>query len=475
MPDSLFSLRNKSVQALLSDAHLSHGGVMDEHGDVAAHKSEQRFGPGNRTRKIFVLSSISSIAMRIGCAGLSLAASILVARYLGSQGYGVYSWALAVINLTSVPAQFGLPPLVVRETAKASQLGKWSLMKGIWMWASGMVTLSSSSTAFVVLAFGWLLVDQSHYRTLVYATIFMALIAVGSIRSAALRGMRYTVLGQLPEHIIRPTTTVLLLLAIPYLLHPFEWTPAAAMALQAFAAFTAFIFGNVMFFRCRPQALQATSPACYAVKDWIRSAVRIAVMTGLGVANQNIGVLMLSLLATDSQAGQYAAVSGLAAIISFGLQAVALSAGPHLARLFAQSDHAQLQQAVRNSSRAAFFFAAPVALVLIVYGNWIVAHLYGTDFDDGGISLAILALGHLFNAAAGTVGLLLIMTGHEIDAVKSLFLATVVNFTLASSLISPCGVVGAAVAASTSLIIWNASMWWFVRSRLQIETCGILR
>jgi O-antigen/teichoic acid export membrane protein len=197
-------------------------------------------------------------------------------------------------------------------------------------------------------------------------------------------------------------------------------------------------------------------------------------MSALAVVNQSVNVLLLSLLATDSQAGLYAAVSGLAAIISFGLQAVSLSAGPHLARLHARDEHSSLQACVTKTSRAVLAFAFPTALVVILGGRHILEHLYGSDFAAGGRALAILGIGQLVNAGAGTVGLLLVMTGNEQHAAKSLFFATLVNTCLCFALIPHYGVSGAAIASAISLIVWNTIMWRHVHTNLHIETCGLL-
>jgi O-antigen/teichoic acid export membrane protein len=420
------------------------------------------------------MSSIGIIAMRAGCAVLSLVGGVVVARHLGPNGFGIYSWALAVLNLSAVPAQIGLPPLVVRETVKASESAEWPLVKGLWLWATAVVTASSLLTSAVVLTVGWHIADPPRYQTLIAAMVLATLLAVGNIRAAALRGLHHTTLGQLPEFIVRPVVAVVSMTVISLSLKRLQWTPQGAMAIQCFAALTAFAVGAILLRILRPAELVHCGQARYAWGEWTRSAKSMTLMSILAVANQSVSVLVLSFLATDSDAGLYAAVSGLAAIISFGLQAVSVSAGPHLARLHARGEQSLLQACVTRNSRATLAFAIPAALVVILGGRELLTRLYGVDFAAGGQALAILGLGQLFNASAGTVGLLLVMTGNEWYAAKSLFLAIIVNVSLCCAMIPQHGATGAAVASAGSLVVWNISMWRHVHAKLHIEACGLL-
>jgi O-antigen/teichoic acid export membrane protein len=63
-----------------------------------------------------------SALLKAGHKALLLATAVLLARVLGVESYGVYSWALAVVTLLAVPANLGLPTLG-RERDTARGLG----------------------------------------------------------------------------------------------------------------------------------------------------------------------------------------------------------------------------------------------------------------------------------------------------------------------------------------------------------------
>jgi len=156
--------------------------------------------------------------------------------------------------------------------------------------------------------------------------------------------------------------------------------------------------------------------------------------------------------------------------VVFGLQVVNLTIGPHIARLHAQGDMGRLQRLVTFSTRAQFFFTLPFVVMLIFFGEGLVTLAFGQEFVPALLPLSILALGQLVNAASGSVGLLLAMTGHERDAARSVVLAAIVNVSLNAILIPPYGAAGAAAAGAVTLAAWNLAMCWAVRQRLGIDS-----
>jgi len=58
--------------------------------------------------RAFARGFVGAFALRTVGAGVSLLATVVLARALGIAGFGIYSYALALVSLLSVPAQFGV-------------------------------------------------------------------------------------------------------------------------------------------------------------------------------------------------------------------------------------------------------------------------------------------------------------------------------------------------------------------------------
>jgi len=101
--------------------------------------------------------------------------------------------------------------------------------------------------------------------------------------------------------------------------------------------------------------------------------------------------------------------------------------------------------------------------------------LYSPEFAEAYVPLVIICIGQLVNASIGSVGSLLNMTGHEKDTTKSIFIGATVNVLLNLALTPVWGPIGAAIATTVTLIVWNMIMWQKVRSRIGIEPSPFVR
>ena len=87
----------------------------------------------------------------------------------------------------------------------------------------------------------------------------------------------------------------------------------------------------------------------------------------------------------------------LAEVVSFVLLAVNAPLAPHISRLYAAGQLDELQRAVTRAARAILVLTTPLVVILLVLGD-LPLRLFGDEFTEGQDTLAILALGQLFNA-----------------------------------------------------------------------------
>ena len=93
-------------------------------------------------------------------------------------------------------------------------------------------------------------------------------------------------------------------------------------------------------------------------------------------------------------------------------------------------------------------------LFFLLFGHSILG-LWGDEFKEAYYCLIILCFGQLVNISTGCSGVLLIMSGNErvFSIISVIFL--ILNIILNYILINLYGIVGAAIATSTSIILEN--------------------
>jgi O-antigen/teichoic acid export membrane protein len=396
---------------------------------------------------------------------------VLLARMLGAEGYGIYAYAYSLVMLLAIPVQFGLPKLIVRETASSMALDRPDLVQGVWRWAGRLVGVFSLALMLVA---GLLLLQWGgglgnvQGLTLAWALALVPLIALGDLRGAALRGLKHIVAGQLPEFVIRPGLFVLLLIGTGLLLDR-ELLAPLAIALQVSAALIAFIAGAWMLWRNTPLIVRQAQPASKG-RAWLVSSLLFGTIAGFGVINKQVSILILGLFEAPDQVGIYRVAVQVATLASFGLQAVNMVVGPRFAGLYTQGKIARLQRLVTGSARVVLAFNLTLTALFVIAGKQFFSLIFGPDFAASFGPLVILLVGQMVNSAVGSVGLLLNMTGHERETLRWSAAAAGINIVLNLLLVPLYGFQGAAAATTISMILWNTLFWLAVRRRLGINS-----
>jgi O-antigen/teichoic acid export membrane protein len=420
-------------------------------------------------------ATAGSLAVHVSSKVFSLLASVLLARWLGASGFGIYASSIALILLLGVVAQVGLPTLVIRMLPTFEVRQQWGLMRGLLQRANILVLAASLFLVGVGAIVVWNFSNRLqtlHVQTLWWALAILPIAALNALRSATLRGLRHILAGQLSENLIIPGGFLALIVIWQYSTTNHgvgDLSVDVAVGLRLAATGLAFCVGTRLLSQRTPPQLLSAAPE-YNTFAWLRSAAPLLVLAGMSIINTQTDILMLIALKGAESSGVYSAAARGAELVAFPLFIISGVVQPTISRLYASDALQQLQRVLTGATRAAFALASPIALTLALFSKPILNTIYGADFERGSTALIILATAQIVNVGVGLVGQILIMTGHERDALIGLGVGVVVNVLLNAALIPTLDVVGAALATGLSLIVWNLILIARVKSRTDLSS-----
>ncbi len=410
--------------------------------------------------------------LRLASTVLAFGIGVVLARTLGPSGYGIYGLVVSITALLTVPTEFGLPSLLTREIASAEVRGDWPHMRGILAWTGKMVAAVSlllfAGTIGVVLLIKGLRSEAEFLHTLLWAMLLIPLVALGNLSGATLRGLRLVVRGQLSEMLLRPGMFLLLLCVFEYgfgrSLHP-----AQAMLLNVIAAAFAFAIGVAMLLKAIPPPCRIATPLTQSAQ-WLRSAFPMALTEGTRVLQGNVSVLLLGWLLASEDIGRFRVASQIAILMTFPLSLLDIALSPFISRLHSSGDRVRLQRMLSYGAGLMFVTVLGMFVVLVLFGRVLLSVFFGPAFAAAYPALVILALGQLINAFFGSNAVLLNMSNGERAVAQAFSFGLVLNVLLSLMLIPAFGIVGAAVANTVGLILWNILLWRRAWTTLAIDS-----
>jgi O-antigen/teichoic acid export membrane protein len=438
--------------------------------------SKFEIGSAGSLRRALIRGGVGSTFIMVGSMLLGFFSTAILARLLGPTSYGAYSYAIVLVGLVAIPMHPGISQLVVRETALALAESDWGVFRGLWQWATKMTLGWSFLISLISTSVFWAFMRSNELVdvwTFSFGLVLMPIIVLTAIFGAAVRGLGHIVLGLLSEQVLRNGFLILILISVYYGSSTIQWNASVAMTLTVVASFLALLIGVSILILVRPAAIGQAGAIASKVPEWTAAVWPLALVASMQLVNHHADLLMLGLFKTAKDVGIYKVVISGATLVVFGLQAVNMVVAPHFSRLHALGDHQQLQRVVTASSIGALLLSMPVAFTFLFLGGPILQIIFGVEYVDGYAPLAILSCGQLANSLFGPVGYLLNMTGYERETARGVSIAAGCNVCLNLLLIPRYGMIGAAFATATTLLIWNVLLWRSARQLLDINTIAI--
>ncbi len=398
---------------------------------------------------------------------------VQLARGLGAEGYGIYGLAMSMISLAMVPAEFGLPQLLTREVAAAQVKKDWGRLRGITHWATRANFLISLVIALTVSV--WLIVNSTINSTLgltlLTGLLMVPLVGQTNIRGAVLRGLQHVVKGQLPGVLIQPALHSILLFIAPHLIAPLN--PYLSMVLGSLSALASLFVATLILKKVMPASV-GRATRIINNRQWISSALPMALSQGMHVFQGNASLLLLGFLSTVSVVGNFRVATSLVLLIGFPISLINMISGSIISRIYIQRKMEALQYLMTCLTLAMTIGTAIVTLPLLAYGPFLLNLVFGKDFLASNPPLQVLCFGMLLCSTLGANVVLLNMCGYERRVTRAFFIALIFLIVVGVPLIYFYGSVGAAIANATSMFLWNIILYRDARKLINIDTSILL-
>ncbi len=189
----------------------------------------------------------------------------------------------------------------------------------------------------------------------------------------------------------------------------------------------------------------------------------------LNIGRAQLDRVMLGIFSNTSQIGFFAAGNTIAVILSFILDAFTPISQPLISEAYASSDFQQLNHIYRTLVRWGAIICIPLGGAFILFGEPLLAIIFGAEFSGAYLMLVFLVFGYTINVLAGPAGNMLIMTNHQRASLLSLLAGFIIAIGLHWFLIPVYQGVGAAVATGVSLAVTNVLRIFQVKHYLKIS------
>ncbi len=421
----------------------------------------KRYKIPSDTKKAAKGAGFTLLGSGIGAA-LELVGQILLARFLGMGGLGLYSLGMAAVRISEVVARLGIP-LGGTRLVSVYKGTDHPRVKGVLLSSTVICLLSGCLTGLIL----WLLSDpisKKIFNNPEVAWVLRSLapgvpcVTLMAVSTSLLTGFHTTKFTVLSRNLIEPGVNLVLMATFLLLGQGLKGVIWAFIASHALAAVCALRFLIKLF----PGLSDSSLKPVYDLPRLMGNSVPILLIGVLNYVLSWTDTVMLGILSSTAAVGLYRASSRIPMILPLFLNATNSIYGPLAASLHARGEMERLAGMLKTTTRWVTYATVP-GFLFIILGSTEIMALFGKEFtEEGNTVMVVLAVGSLVNSLSGGAGMTLLMSGRQDVQLYGSMACVTLNVILNMLLIPKFGAIGAAVATSTSMCAVNIAKLLFL-------------
>ena len=409
-------------------------------------------------QKILRSGASGSVILRAFGYFLRFFLGVTLARMLGPEIFGMYSYAIAIVALVSIIGILGMDQIPSRFLGEYLENKEWGLVKGLVNSSQQMVLVAAIAITFVIGLFIYIFprnLSDTEVLSILIILGSVPLVALSQTRQALCRGMHHPILAQIPENIIYPGLIIILIFFYRYVYPVSDLNLITISLINVFSWAVVWLIGLALLRISMPSLVKLANPKNER-KRWMSMTPAIILSTGSYIILSKSDIIILQALTTSKDMGIYVAAARGSELIQLMYEAVTLAGVSIFSSLYTINNREKITAFISLVSRYIFFGTLPVYVFFMYNVEWLLG-LFGPEYIEGSQVFYILTTSYFISSIGGMVIPMMYIIGRQKEAAFIILVYALINIILSLVLVSYFGAVGAAWSFGASLIFMKAT------------------
>lgn len=409
---------------------------------------------------ILRLATISFVGRTIGKV-TSYALLILVGRMLGSEALGLFAVGLVIIRVGGALSEFGCHTAVQRLIPEYRSRGDDSAVAGTIALALGIPILLGTLLVGLILALWPLLVNVTAVefeRPIWVLVLGIPLFGVILAAEGISRGFKNTFYGVLIKDFVHLGAALCFGIIAVWSSRGLLWIAIGFVASLVLGVIAA------LFSVYRLNGTSGIRTVRFPIKRFVTYSAKSGIASFASRILRWTDVMILTIFVLASDIGLYEAAFQTAFILTFALSA-ANSIFPAVAsEYYTTGEIEELGDIYTTLTKWATLITG-LSIIGIIFFAPVFLSIFSSEFLAATSTLIILAIGRFIVSLVGPANYLLLMTDREWIETINTTVTAIINVIFNLILIPRYGILGAAIATTTSVSLINVArgleVWYY--------------
>lgn len=410
---------------------------------------------------------IVAFFVKVSGTGLAFLFSIILARLLGANGIGIYFIAFTIVSIGMTISRLGLDNAVLRFASVAHSENDLSTLASLYRKSFWITVIAGIGISFCA----YMIFNSLHIGNELRSVLSVMLLGVipGALillQGEFFKAIKMPGLATFVQVVILP---LILVIGAIYLFWEGNSTVNEVAYLFVIGTIFSLLLSGLIWNHFNTNIWQ--KKGVFDTQLLLRTSLPLLMVSSMNLIMGWTDVLLLGAWTDSNTVGIYGISTRIASLTVFILTAVNSVVAPRFASMYALGEQKKLERLAQRSTGWMLVVVLPVVLFLLIFPDWVL-QFFGSEFVKGSGVLRVLVIGQFINVCVGSVGYLLMMTGHEKLMRNNILFTACINLTGNIILIPLYGAMGAAMSTSFSIALMNVISFLQVREKLRINTLG---
>lgn len=393
---------------------------------------------------------------------------LLIARFYGADGYGLFSLGSAILGIATIISLIGLHQGLPRFISFYKGRGNMEKVRGTIQ--SGLkITLPLS------IVIGLLVFIFSEQISVGFfqepgltplLQLFAFMIPFSVLMENLLGGIRGFQKIQYKTYSEDIFKSLIVILFVPLFFY---------LGYSVMGAVVAYFLGFVLtcilalYYLNRIFPLKSRIKATSVNRELFSFSWPLIVIGFLWMIVSWTDVITLGVFRTAQEVGIYNVALPTAALLIVILQSFVYIFMPVMSELFSRKRFSELGMTYRSVNRWVFSITLPLFLIMFLFSDTLMGFVFGQEFLMAAIPLSILSIGYFAHSMTGLSGITLTAMGKTRINMVNALAASMSNLFLNIILIPVYGIIGAGIATGISFLTFSIMNQYFCYKYLRFQ------
>lgn len=406
-------------------------------------------------------SGLVNLLIRLSSATILLLLNVAIARLLGPEAFGGYTYVVSVLQIASYVVQWGFPSSLTKFVTHHAHSERWSDLPDV-IYSSTFLMFIITVALALPLGLYWTVVSPPRGGMTVVAPSLILIFAMSMspVLASVLQGLGALSSSQLADQIVKPTFFLLLFLGAFSVGR--EATIAETLWAQVFGVLVADIFA--IYLITRKLSLPLVSPSLTRALYWGRKSFPFFALTIIQGFGAPAVILLLGHLISDVELAHFRVAIQVSDALNMLLFGISVIISPKIVQLAMDENWDEMESYVVTSHIAGFAIMIIPVILLVIWMDQILPLVFGQNFAQASDAAKVMVAGKLIYSIVGFSGAVLCMSGYVRTAGVISFVNLLVSLLAIWIFVPIFGLIAAAVVVTIANVMVNAvGHYWIHR------------